>query len=60
MIPISGDDAEAKQIVARLIEEIGFGPYDLGSLRDSGEQQPDAAIYNKDVTVAEARGIAPR
>ena len=60
VIPISGDDTEAKQTVARLIEEIGFGPYDMGSLSASGEQQTDAAIYNKDVTVAEARGIAPR
>ena len=54
---VSGDDAEAKAIVSRLIEEIGFGPYDLGSLRDSARQQPDAAIYNRDVTVAEARGL---
>ena len=60
VIPISGDDAEAKRVVAQLIEEIGFGAYDLGSLQNSGEQQPDAAIYNKDVTVAEARRIAPR
>ncbi|HYC60052.1 MAG TPA: NAD(P)-binding domain-containing protein [Thermoanaerobaculia bacterium] len=52
---ISGDDAEAKATVSRLIEEIGFGPYDLGSLRDSARQQPDAPIYNRDVTVAEAR-----
>lgn len=59
VIPISGDDAQAKQVVWRLIEEIGFGPYDMGSLRDSGQQQTDAAIYNKDVTVAEARQIAP-
>jgi len=57
---VSGDDAEAKRIVSRLIEEIGFGPYDLGSLRDSLEQQPDTAVYNRDVTVAEARAIAPR
>ena len=57
---VSGDDAEAKGAVARLIEEIGFGAYDLGSLRNSKEQQPDAAVYNRDVTVAEARGIAPR
>ena len=54
---VSGDDAEAKGIVSRLIEEIGFGPYDLGSLRDSGRQQPDAPIYNRDVTVAEARSL---
>ncbi len=60
VIPISGDDAEAKRAVAQLIEDIGFGAYDMGPLRKSGEQQPDAAIYNRDVTVAEARGIAPR
>lgn len=57
---LSGDDAEAKAAVSRLIEEIGFGPYDMGSLAASGEQQPDSAVYNKDVTVAEARAIAPR
>jgi 8-hydroxy-5-deazaflavin:NADPH oxidoreductase len=54
---ISGDDADAKHTVAQLIESIGFGPYDLGSLRDSARQQPDAAVYNRDVTVAEARAI---
>jgi 8-hydroxy-5-deazaflavin:NADPH oxidoreductase len=59
-IPVSGDDADAKATVFRLIEEIGFGPYDMGSLRDSHEQQPDAPIYNRDVTVDEARSIAPR
>jgi len=57
---VSGDDAEAKRVVSRLIEEIGFGPYDLGSLHDSLEQQPDSAVYNRDVTVTEARAIAPR
>jgi len=57
---ISGDDADSKAIVSHLIEEIGFGPYDLGSLHHSLEQQPDSAVYNKDVTVAEGRRIAPR
>lgn len=56
---VSGDDAEAKRVVSTLIEDIGFGPYDLGSLHGSLQQQPDAAVYNRDVTVAEARGIAP-
>lgn len=55
---VSGDDADAKRIVSQLIEEIGFGPYDLGTLHESLEQQPDSAVYNKDVTVAEARDIA--
>lgn len=60
VIPLSGDDADAKRTVAQLIEEIGFGPYDMGSLHASGEQQPGSPIYNKDITVAEARTIAPR
>jgi predicted dinucleotide-binding enzyme len=60
VIFVSGDDAEAKAVVSRLIEEIGFGPYDLGSLRDSRDQQPGAAAYNRDVTVAEARAIVGR
>lgn len=47
---VSGDEAEAKAAVTQLIEEIGFGPYDMGSLRASGEQQPDSAVYNRDVT----------
>lgn len=57
---IAGDDAEAKGVVSRLIEEIGFGAYDMGSLHASRDQQPDSAVYNRDVTVSEARAIAPR
>ena len=60
VIPISGDDAEAKRVVSQLIDSIGFGPYDLGSLHGSRDQQPDTAVYNKDITVAEARKLAPR
>jgi predicted dinucleotide-binding enzyme len=55
---ISADDADAKAAVSHLIEEIGFGPFDMGSLAASHRQQPDSAVYNKDVTVAEAREIA--
>jgi 8-hydroxy-5-deazaflavin:NADPH oxidoreductase len=57
---VSGDDAEAKATVSRLIEEIGFGAVDLGPLADSAAQQPGAAVYNRDVTVAEARALTNR
>lgn len=57
---ISGDHADAKQIVAQLISDIGFGAYDLGSLANSAEQKPGAAVYNRDVTVAAARNLVPR
>ncbi len=52
---IAGDDSEAKQIVARLIEEIGFAAVDNGFLHQGGRnQQPGTAVYNKDVTPKEA------
>jgi predicted dinucleotide-binding enzyme len=53
---VSGDDDAAKEIVKQLIEDIGFGPVDLGSLADGGRrQQPESAIYNRPMTVEEAR-----
>lgn len=55
VIFLSGDDAEAKRVVAELIEQIGFGPLDLGSLAESARQEPDSPVYNKDLTVTEAR-----
>jgi predicted dinucleotide-binding enzyme len=56
---IAGDDEEAKQVVAQLIADIGFGAYDMGSLRDGRRQQPGEPVYNNDITVAEARKLAP-
>jgi 8-hydroxy-5-deazaflavin:NADPH oxidoreductase len=55
---LAGDDEEAKQVVARLIEEIGFAPVDTGSLKDGGRrQQPDSDIYNRDITGREAKAL---
>lgn len=57
-ILIAGDDSAAKAIVSTLIEDIGFAPVDTGSLREGGKrQQPDAPLYNRDVTAAEARKL---
>jgi predicted dinucleotide-binding enzyme len=51
---VSGDDEAAKQVVKQLIEDIGFGPVDLGSLAEGGRrQQPGSAIYNRPMTVEE-------
>jgi predicted dinucleotide-binding enzyme len=55
---IAGDDREAKEIVARLIEEIGFAPVDTGTLGEGGRrQQPGSPIYNKSITAREARAM---
>jgi 8-hydroxy-5-deazaflavin:NADPH oxidoreductase len=55
---VAGDDFDAKAIVSKLIEDIGFASVDTGSLRDGGrKQQPDSPIYNNPMTakVAYAR-----
>jgi len=55
---LAGDDAEAKRVVARLIEDIGFAPVDTGSLREGGRrQQPGTAVYNRPMTAREARQV---
>ena len=55
---IAGDDSGAKEIVARLIEEIGFAAVDTGFLHEGGRsQQPGSAVYNKELTAREAGGL---
>ncbi len=52
---VAGDDSQAKEAVAKLIEEIGFAAVDTGFLHEGGRsQQPDSAIYNKELTGSEA------
>lgn len=58
VIFVAGDDAEAKEVVEKLIDEIGFSPVDTGSLREGGRrQQPGSDIYNRDLTGAEAKKV---
>ncbi|HET7284426.1 MAG TPA: hypothetical protein VFI70_07045, partial [Nitrososphaeraceae archaeon] len=48
---VAGDNLEAKAIVSKLIEDIGFAPVDTGSLREGGrKQQPGSPIYNNPMT----------
>jgi 8-hydroxy-5-deazaflavin:NADPH oxidoreductase len=55
---LAGGDEEAKQVVARLIEEIGFAPVDTGSLKEGGRrQQPNSEIYNRTITGREAKEL---
>lgn len=58
VIFIAGDDKESKKLVSNLVEEIGFAAYDTGSLREGGKnQQPNTAIYNRNLTTSEAAAI---
>jgi predicted dinucleotide-binding enzyme len=55
---VAGDDAEAKAVVSKLIEDIGFAPVDTGSLHDGGRlQQPGSPIYNKPMIIEQAQKI---
>jgi 8-hydroxy-5-deazaflavin:NADPH oxidoreductase len=52
---VAGDDSEAREVVAQLIEEIGFAAVDTGFLHEGGRlQQPGSPIYNVPMTVKEA------
>jgi predicted dinucleotide-binding enzyme len=53
---ICGNDADAKRVVSKLIEELGFVAVDTGSLREGGrKQQPGSPIYNRTITARDAR-----
>ena len=39
-LPVAGDDAAAKAIVLRLVDELGFDGVDAGGLHESWRQQP--------------------
>jgi predicted dinucleotide-binding enzyme len=58
VIPIAGDDLKAKQRISRIIEEIGFGPLDTGTLKEGSKLQGVKGIlYNRELTVKEASSI---
>lgn len=59
-IPLAGDDAEAKRIVAGLIDDMGFDPVDAGALADGARQQPGTAVYNNPVGVDAVRAALAR
>jgi len=53
---VAGDDAEAKALVAGLVEDVGFVPVDTGGLVDGGRrQQPGTPLYDRPMTETEAR-----
>lgn len=47
-LPIAGDDLKAKQVVLDLVNQIGFDPYDAGSLAESWRYQPGTPAYCPD------------
>src|SRR6266581_9579785 len=44
-LPMSGDNPKAKEIVAQLIDRIGFDSVDAGTIAASWRQQPGSPVY---------------
>lgn len=52
---VSGDDAKAKEVVFRLVDELGFDPFDVGDIGQSWKQQPGSSIYCRDIALSELK-----
>lgn len=54
-LPVAGDDRRAKDVIIRLLDELGFDGVDAGSLDESWRQQPGTPVYGPNLDVAGVR-----
>ncbi|HEX3158677.1 MAG TPA: NAD(P)-binding domain-containing protein [Gemmatimonadaceae bacterium] len=54
-LPVAGDDAAAKAVVMRLIDDLGFDAVDAGTLDESWRQQPGTPVYGTDLDSVDVR-----
>lgn len=54
-LPVAGDDRRAKDIVIRLLDELGFDGVDAGSLDESWRQQPGTPVYGAELEAERVR-----
>jgi predicted dinucleotide-binding enzyme len=47
-LPVAGDDRRAKDVVIRLLDQLGFDGVDAGTLDESWRQQPNTPVYGTD------------
>lgn len=57
VIPYAGNHEPSLRLLKNMIEEMGFGPLYVGTLDESHPMDVDQALYNKDLTVEEAKQI---
>jgi predicted dinucleotide-binding enzyme len=53
-LPVAGDDTRAKEVMIRLLDQLGFDGVDAGSLDESWRQQPGTPVYGTDL---DAEGV---
>lgn len=54
-LPVAGDDQKAKDVIIRLLDELGFDGVDAGTLDESWRQQPGSPVYGTDLDSAGVR-----
>jgi hypothetical protein len=54
-LPVAGDNQRAKEVVMRLVDELGFDPVDAGGLDESWRQQASTPVYATDYDPAGVR-----
>jgi 8-hydroxy-5-deazaflavin:NADPH oxidoreductase len=54
-LPVAGDDKRAKDVVIRLLDQLGFDGVDAGTLDESWRQQPATPVYGTDHDVEGVR-----
>jgi predicted dinucleotide-binding enzyme len=54
-LAVSGDDATAKEVVFKLVDELGFDPFDIGTIAQSWKQQPGSTVYCRDIRLEELK-----
>jgi 8-hydroxy-5-deazaflavin:NADPH oxidoreductase len=54
-LPVAADDRRGKEVVIRLLDDIGFDGVDAGSLDESWRQQPGTPVYAADLDAAGVR-----
>jgi len=54
-LAVSGDNIMAKEIVFKLVEELGFDSFDIGAITQSWKQQPGSSIYCRDISLDELK-----
>ena len=58
-LPIAGDDSYSKQVVTKLLDELGFDAVDAGNLDESWRQQPATPVYIKNLNTEQlTRGLS--
>ena len=56
-VPMVGEDESAKETVKKLLHDIGMVAHDLGGLAKGKYFEPEAPLYNKNLTLPDAQAV---